>query len=54
MEFVLQEFINLTQKLTVYLFLQNDDEDMLYMYNAYMHKMMMCFLSHPRARDKVR
>ncbi|CAA6666415.1 unnamed protein product [Spirodela intermedia] len=25
---------------------QNDDEDMVYMYNAYLHKLMMCFLSH--------
>ncbi|XP_077210823.1 nuclear pore complex protein (DUF3414) isoform X2 [Tasmannia lanceolata] len=33
---------------------QNDDEDMIYMYNAYMHKLMTCFLSHPLARDKVK
>uniref|UniRef100_A0A1D1ZKM6 Nuclear pore complex protein Nup205 n=3 Tax=Anthurium amnicola TaxID=1678845 RepID=A0A1D1ZKM6_9ARAE len=33
---------------------QNDDEDMVYMYNAYLHKLMMCFLSHPLARDKVK
>ncbi|KAL4195214.1 hypothetical protein AMTRI_Chr05g72240 [Amborella trichopoda] len=33
---------------------QNDDEDMIYMYNAYLHKLMMCFLSHPIARDKVK
>ncbi|KAK1264926.1 hypothetical protein QJS04_geneDACA016129 [Acorus gramineus] len=33
---------------------QNDDEDMIYIYNAYMHKLMMCFLSHPLARDKVK
>ncbi|KAF8393226.1 hypothetical protein HHK36_021467 [Tetracentron sinense] len=33
---------------------QNDDEDMIYMYNAYLHKLMTCFLSHPLARDKVR
>ncbi|KAL6555058.1 hypothetical protein OROGR_006316 [Orobanche gracilis] len=31
---------------------QNDDEDMIYMYNAYLHKLMTCFLSHPLARDK--
>ncbi|KAL2235569.1 UNVERIFIED_CONTAM: Outer envelope protein 80, chloroplastic, partial [Sesamum indicum] len=31
----------------------NDDEDMVYMYNAYLHKQMACFLSHPLARDKV-
>ncbi|KAL3825107.1 hypothetical protein ACJIZ3_021136 [Penstemon smallii] len=33
---------------------QNDDEDMIYMYNAYLHKQMTCFLSHPLARDKVK
>ncbi|KAJ8753188.1 hypothetical protein K2173_017774 [Erythroxylum novogranatense] len=33
---------------------QNDDEDIVYMYNAYMHKLMTCFLSHPLARDKVK
>ncbi|XP_026454511.1 nuclear pore complex protein NUP205-like [Papaver somniferum] len=33
---------------------QHDDEDMIYMYNAYMHKLMTCFLSHPLARDKVK
>lgn len=33
---------------------KNDDEDMIYMYNAYMHKLMTCFLSHPLARDKVK
>ncbi|KAL6558481.1 hypothetical protein OROMI_018831 [Orobanche minor] len=33
---------------------QNDDEDMIYMYNAYLHKLMTCFLSHPLARDKVK
>lgn len=33
---------------------QNDDEDMTYMYNAYLHKMLTCFLSHPLARDKVK
>ncbi|KAL6006312.1 hypothetical protein ACLOJK_040359 [Asimina triloba] len=31
---------------------QNDDEDMIYMYNAYLHKLMTCFLAHPLARDK--
>ncbi|KAK4487351.1 hypothetical protein RD792_006029 [Penstemon davidsonii] len=34
--------------------MQNDDEDMIYMYNAYLHKQMTCFLSHPLARDKVK
>ncbi|KAF5199081.1 Nuclear pore complex protein [Thalictrum thalictroides] len=33
---------------------QNDDEDMVYMYNAYLHKLLTCFLSHPLARDKVK
>lgn len=33
---------------------QNDDEDMVYVYNAYLHKLMTCFLSHPVARDKVK
>ncbi|KAK2984101.1 hypothetical protein RJ640_018126, partial [Escallonia rubra] len=32
----------------------NDDEDMIYMYNAYLHKLITCFLSHPLARDKVK
>lgn len=32
---------------------QNDDEDMIYMYNAYLHKLITSFLSHPLARDKV-
>ncbi|XP_021276501.1 nuclear pore complex protein NUP205 isoform X2 [Herrania umbratica] len=33
---------------------QNDDEDMVYMYNAYLHKLITCLLSHPVARDKVK
>ncbi|XP_021760813.1 nuclear pore complex protein NUP205-like [Chenopodium quinoa] len=33
---------------------QNDDEDMTYMYNAYLHKLMTIFLSEPLARDKVK
>ncbi|KAF4347793.1 hypothetical protein G4B88_003296 [Cannabis sativa] len=33
---------------------QNDDEDMIYMYNAYLHKLLTCFLSHSLARDKVK
>ncbi|KAK9947570.1 hypothetical protein M0R45_003188 [Rubus argutus] len=33
---------------------ENDDEDMSYMYNAYLHKVITCFLSHPLARDKVK
>ncbi|BAF08143.1 Os02g0202300, partial [Oryza sativa Japonica Group] len=31
---------------------KNDDEDIVYMYTGYMHKLMMCFLSHPTSRDK--
>lgn len=33
---------------------QNDDEDMIYMYNAYLHKLITCFLSQPSAREKVK
>ncbi|KAJ0987901.1 hypothetical protein J5N97_006257 [Dioscorea zingiberensis] len=33
---------------------QNEDEDMSYMYNGYLHKLMMCFLSHPLTKDKVK
>ncbi|GFS40925.1 nuclear pore complex protein [Actinidia rufa] len=33
---------------------ENDDEDMIYMYDAYLHKLITCFLSHPLARDKVK
>ncbi|KAL2929631.1 hypothetical protein RDABS01_035041 [Bienertia sinuspersici] len=33
---------------------QNDDEDMTYMYNAYLHKLITIFLSEPLARDKVK
>ncbi|CAA0815850.1 Nuclear pore complex protein NUP205 [Striga hermonthica] len=32
---------------------QNDDEDMIYIYNAYLHKQMTCLLSHPIAIGKV-
>ncbi|KAG0484570.1 hypothetical protein HPP92_008649 [Vanilla planifolia] len=31
---------------------QNDDEDIVYVYDGYMHKLMMCFLSHPLTRCK--
>ncbi|CAK9177196.1 unnamed protein product [Ilex paraguariensis] len=34
--------------------LLNDDEDIIYMYNAYLHKLITCFLSHPVVRDKVK
>ncbi|KAK1417250.1 hypothetical protein QVD17_26375 [Tagetes erecta] len=33
---------------------QNDDEDMIYIYNAYLHKLITSFLSNPLARDKVK
>ncbi|XP_072964597.1 nuclear pore complex protein NUP205 [Typha angustifolia] len=33
---------------------QNDDEDMVYMYNGYLHKLLMCFLSNPHSRHKVK
>ncbi|XP_010533163.1 PREDICTED: nuclear pore complex protein NUP205 [Tarenaya hassleriana] len=33
---------------------QNDEEDMVYIYNAYLHKLTTYFLSHPIARDKVK
>ncbi|TXG61268.1 hypothetical protein EZV62_012631 [Acer yangbiense] len=36
------------------IFLKNDDEDIVYMYNAYLHKLITCFLSHHLARDKVK
>nr|GEU70361.1 hypothetical protein [Tanacetum cinerariifolium] len=32
----------------------NDNEDMIYKYNAYLHKLVSSFLSHPFARDKGR
>ncbi|XP_057538767.1 nuclear pore complex protein NUP205 isoform X1 [Amaranthus tricolor] len=33
---------------------KNDDEDMTYMYNAYLHKLVTIFLSEPLAREKVK
>ncbi|KAM7264023.1 hypothetical protein ACFE04_001706 [Oxalis oulophora] len=33
---------------------QNDDEDVVYMYNAYLHKLITCFLSNPLSGDKVK
>lgn len=33
---------------------QTEDEDMIYMYNAYLHKLITCFLSYPLARDKIK
>ncbi|KAK4265201.1 hypothetical protein QN277_026284 [Acacia crassicarpa] len=33
---------------------QNDDEDMIYMCNAYLHKLISCFLSSSLARDKIK
>ncbi|XP_019419243.1 PREDICTED: nuclear pore complex protein NUP205-like [Lupinus angustifolius] len=33
---------------------QNEDEDMIYMYNAYLHKLITCFLSNSLARVKIK
>ncbi|KAL2340478.1 hypothetical protein Fmac_008418 [Flemingia macrophylla] len=33
---------------------QTEDEDMIYMYNAYLHKLITSFLSNPLARDKIK
>ncbi|KAI5441240.1 nuclear pore complex protein NUP205 isoform X1 [Lathyrus oleraceus] len=33
---------------------QTEDEDMIYMYNAYLHRLIVCFLSNPLARDKIK
>ncbi|KAI4377145.1 hypothetical protein MLD38_014826 [Melastoma candidum] len=33
---------------------QNEDEDMIYMYHAYLHKLFTCLLTHLLARDKVK
>ncbi|KAK7411230.1 hypothetical protein VNO78_02663 [Psophocarpus tetragonolobus] len=33
---------------------RTEDEDMIYMYNAYLHKLITCFLSNPLARDKIK
>ncbi|KAL5098578.1 hypothetical protein RYX36_002905 [Vicia faba] len=33
---------------------QTEDEDMIYMYNAYLHRLIACFLSNPLARDKIK
>lgn len=33
---------------------QNEDEDIVYIYDGYMHKLMMCFLSHPFTKAKVK
>ncbi|TKY73179.1 nuclear pore [Spatholobus suberectus] len=33
---------------------QTEDEDMIYMCNAYLHKLITCFLSNPLARDKIK
>lgn len=32
---------------------QNDDEDLVFMYNAYLHKLMTSFLSQPAGREKA-
>ncbi|KAJ7534968.1 hypothetical protein O6H91_12G012900 [Diphasiastrum complanatum] len=33
---------------------QNDDEDLVFVYNAYLHKLLTSFLSHPLGRDKIK
>ncbi|KAH7280638.1 hypothetical protein KP509_36G007000 [Ceratopteris richardii] len=33
---------------------QNDDDDMIFMYCAYLHKMLISLLSQPQGRDKVK
>lgn len=33
---------------------QNDDNDMIFMYSAYLHKLLTSFLSQPLGRDKVK
>ncbi|XP_024980449.1 nuclear pore complex protein NUP205 isoform X1 [Cynara cardunculus var. scolymus] len=48
---VFQYLLNTVLRTPAY---QNDDEDMIYMYNAYLHKLITSFLSHPLARDKVK
>ncbi|KAK7411180.1 hypothetical protein VNO78_02612 [Psophocarpus tetragonolobus] len=37
-----------------YSFQCTEDEDMMYMFNAYLHKLITCFLSNPLARDKIK
>ena len=32
---------------------QNDDEDLVFMYNAYLHKLMTSFLSQSAGREKA-
>lgn len=48
---VFQFFLDKVLRTAAY---QNDDEDMTYMYNAYLHKLISIFLSEPLARDKVK
>ncbi|CAM6098602.1 unnamed protein product [Calypogeia fissa] len=33
---------------------QNDDEDLTFMYNAYLHKLITGFLSHPLGHEKIK
>jgi len=33
---------------------QNDDEELVFMYNAYLHKLLTSFLSQPVGRDKIK
>jgi nuclear pore complex protein Nup205 len=34
--------------------MQNDDEELVFMYNAYLHKLLTSFLSQPVGRDKIK
>jgi hypothetical protein len=33
--------------------MQNDDEELVFMYNAYLHKLLTSFLSQPAGRNKA-
>ncbi|KAJ1381293.1 hypothetical protein SESBI_45266 [Sesbania bispinosa] len=48
---VFQLFLDKVLRTAAY---QTEDEDMIYMYNAYLHKLISCFLSNPLARDKIK
>ncbi|KAJ1403557.1 hypothetical protein SESBI_27265, partial [Sesbania bispinosa] len=48
---VFQFFLDKVLRTAAY---QTEDEDMIYMYNAYLHKLISCFLFNPLARDKIK
>ncbi|KAI4380661.1 hypothetical protein MLD38_006828 [Melastoma candidum] len=48
---VFQSLLDNVLKTAAYL---NEDEDMIYMYHAYLHKLVTFLLTHPLARDKVK